>query len=272
MHIKHLCAVFCISLLLGCATKPSNVTSTDPITFEKADFTNNLGMAFVWIKPGTFNMGQNEIYIKEHTVKLTKGFYMQTTEVTQKQWEKVMGNNPSRFKDCGANCPVEYISWEEVQNFIKKLNQMTGDSYRLPTESEWEYACRAGSDDLFCFGNDVTKLSEYAWHHNILFWDIFFSKTHPVAQKRPNAWGLYDLHGNVFEFCSDWMDTSLSRKPHDLSIDPKGPSSGKRRVIRGGSSLQFPKACTSAWRASKKPQEREDRLGFRLVLDKQYSK
>ena len=194
---------------------------------------SSIGMEFIPIPPGSFMMGSpsnesgrydNE---KQHRVTLTKGFHMQTTEVTQRQWKAVMGNNPSNFKNCGDNCPVEEVSWNDVQDFIRKLNQREGGSkYRLPTEAEWEYAARAGTTTRFSFGDDEGRLGEYAWYSG-----NSGRKTHSVGQKTPNAWDLYDMHGNVWEWCQDWYGDY----PSGSVTDSIGPSSGSRRVIRGGS-------------------------------------
>jgi len=224
--------------------------------------TNDLGMAFVWIEPGTFMMGSpssesgRDSDETQHRVTLTKGFYMQTTEVTQGQWKAIMGRNPSKFSSCGDNCPVEQVSWNDVQDFIRKLNQRTGQTYRLPTEAEWEYACRAGSSTRFCFGDSDSELGNYAWYY-----DNAGSKTHPVAQKRPNAWGLYDMHGNVWEWCSDWYGDY----PSGSVTDPEGPSSGSIRVFRGGGWNGFARFCRSAIRYRYEPGVRSFILGFRLV-------
>ena len=132
---------------------------------------------------------------KQHRVTLTREYYMQTTEVTQGQWRKVMGSNPSKFTNCGDNCPVEKVSWEDCQQFIQKLNGMEGTrKYRLPTEAEWEYAARAGTTGAY-----AGDLDAMAWYD-----DNSGGKTHAVGGKSPNAWGLYDMHGNVYEWCQDW--------------------------------------------------------------------
>jgi len=229
-------------------------------------------MNFVYIKPGIFMMGspkdepeRNEVE-RQHRVAFIQGFYMQATEVTQKQWKAVMGDNPSHFKECG-NCPVETVSWDDVQEFIKRLNDIEKtDSYRLPTEAEWEYAARAGSETAYCFGNDAADLGKYAWYS-----ENSEGKTHPVAQKEPNAWSLYDMHGNVWEWCQDWYDDYpfvYSILMGDILMDPTGPDTGSYRVRRGGSSFFSASYCRSAYRISLPPPGNRDRgLGFRLVRE-----
>ena len=226
-------------------------------------FTNNLGMEFVYIKPGTFMMGSpsgesgRDSDERQHRVTLTRGFYMQTTEVTQGQWKRVMESNPSRFKNCGTDCPVEKVSWNDVQKFIGKLNQMEGgNKYRLPTEAEWEYAARAGSTTRFFFGNDDGQLGQYAWYSN-----NSGGKTHSVAQKKPNAWGLYDVHGNVWEWCQDWFGDYLSGSV----TDPTGLSSGSYRGNRGGCWNNSARGCRSANRLRFTPGHSYFGLGFRLA-------
>jgi formylglycine-generating enzyme required for sulfatase activity len=224
--------------------------------------SNDLGMEFVYIEPGSFMMGSpsnesgRDNDEKQHRVTLTRGFYLQTTEVTQRQWKSVMGSNPSKFSGCNS-CPVEMVSWNDVQGFIRKLNRREGKSYRLPTEAEWEYACRAGSGERFCFGNDEGRLGEYAWYGN-----NSGGKPHPVGQKRPNSWGLYDMHGNVWEWCQD----RFGDYPYGTVTDPTGPSSGSFRVGRGGGWNFDPRNCRSAIRDGGDPGDRGDILGFRLAL------
>ncbi|MCP4110347.1 MAG: SUMF1/EgtB/PvdO family nonheme iron enzyme [Desulfobacteraceae bacterium] len=225
--------------------------------------TNTLGMKFVCIPPGEFIMGspeeENGRFDDEtqHIVKLTGGFYMQTTPVTQKQWKAVMGNNPSYFKD-GNECPVENVSWHDTQNFIKKLNELEGANlYRLPTEAEWEYACRAGSDWAYCFGNNSEKLATYAW------FDKNSSKsTHPVAQLQANLWGLYDMHGNVWEWCQDRYENY----PSSDVTDPTGTDKGSEWVLRGGSWDNNVRDCRSASRFRFGPRVGNRYDGFRLVM------
>jgi formylglycine-generating enzyme required for sulfatase activity len=222
--------------------------------------TNSVGMKFVSIPSGSFMMGSNSEYQEDkpvHRVTITRPFYLQTTEVTQGQWRKVMGNNPSFFKNCGDDCPVEKVSWNDAQKFIRKLNQMERtDKYRLPSEAEWEYACRAGSITRFSFGDNESSLSEYAWYEN-----NSGGKTHPVGQKRPNAWGLYDMHGNVGEWCQDWQ----GRYPAGHVTDPKGGSDGKYRVRRGGSWNNPPGSFGLPSRHWSYPVYREVTCGFRVA-------
>jgi len=249
-------------------------------------FTNNLGMEFVYIKPGTFMMGspssesKRESDERQHRVTLTRGFYIQTTEVTQGQWERVMGNNPSRFKNCGDNCPVENVSWKDCQAFIRKLNRMEGtDKYRLPTEAEWEYACRAGTDTPFSFGRCLsTDQANYDGNYPMpgCSKGEYRKTTVRSASFPPNPWGLYDMHGNVWEWCED----RYGDYPSGSVTDPTGPSSGSYRVFRGGSWYSHARSCRSAnrggswndnarycrsaYRHRLKPGDRCGYLGFRL--------
>jgi formylglycine-generating enzyme required for sulfatase activity len=230
---------------------------------EKLAHTNSLGMKFVYIPPGTFMMGSPESEKGrlndefQHEVTLTKGFYMQTTEVTQGQWQVVMGNNPSYFKDCGDDCPVESVSWNDAQEFIEKLNQKEkGSQYRLPTEAEWEYACRAGTETRFYTGNSEADLDRAGWYSK-----NSGEKTHPVGRKEPNGFGLYDMHGNVWEWCQDWYGGYLTGSV----IDPKGTSSGPYRVLRGGSWFDDGRLVRSAARGWLAPTFRGDFYGLRLA-------
>jgi len=233
-------------------------------------FVNNLGMEFVYIKPGSFMMGSpsgesgRENDERQHRVTLTKGFYMQTTEVTQGQWTEVMGTRPWSGKDYtqeNANNPAVYVSWDNCREFIRLLNQKEGGSkYRLPTEAEWEYAARAGSTTRFCFGDSDSQLGDYAWYRKNA--DGVGNKyAHGVRAKKPNAWGLYDMHGNVWE----WLQDRYGDYPSGAVTDPTGPSSGSYRVNRGGSWNGSARRCRSANRLRYAPGNRSNRLGFRLA-------
>ncbi len=227
---------------------------------------------FVWVPAGTFTMGTDKtseelsalygdfefLFRSEqpaHTVTISQGFWLGRYEVTQSQWESLMGDNPSEYR--GANRPVEMLSWDACQEFILKLNQQGAGVFRLPTEAEWEYACRAGSTGEFCFGDAVSTLGEYAW-----YFDNSVYTTHEVGKKKANAWGLYDMHGNVFEWCHDWhAEDYYSVSP---AIDPQGPETGTFRVRRGGTYSRVPSYCRSSFRYWNRPDARLTTQGFRL--------
>jgi formylglycine-generating enzyme required for sulfatase activity len=228
-------------------------------------YTNSIGMKFVLIPAGTFKMGLekslNELdanAVPLHQVKIGKPFYLGVYEVTQQQWKDVMGDNPSYYQ--GDDNPVETVSWEDVQEFIKRLNQKEGHSrYRLPTEAEWEYAARAGSTSTYYFGEEMSQLDDYAWYY-----DNSENTSHPVGQKRPNAWGLHDILGNVGEWTGDWYEESYyAKSPSD---DPTGPSSGSSRTGRGCSTCDEARLCQSAARGSAMPDYGDEYIGFRLAL------
>ena len=223
-------------------------------------------MEFVLIQPGEFDMGSpaNEAgrYDDEgpvHHVKISEPFYLGKYEVTQKQWHEVMGYNPSYFK--GDDLPVENVSWDDVQEFIKKLNKKENThKYRLPSEAEWEYAARAGTTTRYSFGDDDSELREYAWYI-----ENSGGKTHPVGSKGANPLGLYDVHGNVWEWVQDeWHDT-YKGAPADGSAWEDGVST--RRVVRGGSWIRDARRCRSADRRNDGPGYRDHDLGFRLLQE-----
>jgi formylglycine-generating enzyme required for sulfatase activity len=238
--------------------EPRSARTTEG-TQPASSLTNSLGMQFALIPAGEFQMGSTSGADDErpvHTVRLSKPFYLGIHEVTQGQWEAVMGNNPSQFKG-DANRPVEMVSWEEVQQFIDKLNTREGGTqYRLPTEAEWEYAARAGSTTAYSFGDDSSQLGKYAW-----FEGNAGKTTHPVGTLQPNAWGLYDMHGNVWEWVQDWYGKYTA----EPVTDPQGPASGSLRVYRGGSWLIGARSCRSASRYNGAPGYRYVSLGFRLL-------
>jgi formylglycine-generating enzyme required for sulfatase activity len=252
----------------------NQITSNDLKDVHSKTLTNHLGMEFVLINAGSFMMGSpsnesgRDSDEKQHEVILTKDYYMQTTEVTQGQWKAVMGNNPSSFQTCGDNCPVENVSWDDTQEFIKKVNQMGDGYYRLPTEAEWEYAARAGTTTSYSFGNDSNQLSKfgnfcdskctYGWKDRNQ--NDQYNNTAPVKSYSPNAWRLYDMHGNVWEWCNDWYGDYP-----DISVtDPGGPSSGLYRVLRGGGWNNYAQYCRSAKRDSLSPGSRISNFGLRL--------
>ena len=220
---------------------------------------NFIGMNFVRIPADEFMMGSEEADDEKpvHKVKISKPFYLGTYPVTQAEWKEVMGNNPSQFK--GDDLPVEKVSWDDVQEFIEKLNEKEGtDKYRLPSEAEWEYACRAGTTTRYSFGDSESKLGDYAWYD-----DNSGSKTHPVGLKLPNRWGLYDMHGNVWEWTQDKWHRDYDGAPTDGSAGESGD--GANRVLRGGSWGSSARGCRSASRYRVGPGYRRFILGFRLL-------
>ena len=226
-----------VYLLLGAVLLP--IFSLPALTMgqspeERKTFTNALGMKFVLIQPGTFMMGSppdepgRDDDETEHRVTLTKGFYMQTKEVTQGQWKAVMGNNPSHAKDCGDDCPVESVSWKDTTMFISKLNRMERtDKYRLPTEAEWEYACRAGTTTPYFFGEAISR-DQIKYDAKISSSTTAKGKYQrrmlPAAGFAPNGWGLYNMHRDVWEWCQDWF----GKYPPGHITDPAG---GEYKVI-----------------------------------------
>jgi len=228
-------------------------------------------MKLVRIPAGEFMMGSpdadsaaRDAEKPQHRVRITKPFYLGMYEVTQAQYEQVMGNNPSYHKASGSEAPVDRATWEEADEFCWELSDLPeeikmGRRYRLPTEAEWAYAARAGSTGTYCYGDDESLLGDYAW------WDENAgAKTHPVGQKKPNAWGLYDVLGNVREWCADWYQVDYyASSPTD---DPTGPSTGLYRVERGahwGASAAY---IRSAIRTRAAPDYRSTGTGFRVAL------
>lgn len=253
--------------------------SIDPGTDQLDVFTNDIGMTFVAISPGRYLMGSPShelgrmyIYEAQHEITIEKQFYLQTTEVTQRQWKEMMGNNPSFFSSCGEDCPVENVSWLDVQKYIRELNRNSpGNRYRLPTESEWEYACRAGSTsassngDLRALGcHENSNLENIAWYRCNSDYT-----THLVGQKRPNKMGIYDMHGNVNEWCLDDFVINHSDNFHQINnqIDPT-----VEKVVRGGSWEDGPSSCRSASRFNLKRSTKDSRIGFRLIIESKYHK
>ena len=244
---------------------------------------NSIGMEFVLIPAGTFLMGSDDGDAAARNdekprrrVAISKPFYLSRYEVTQEQWEKLMGSDPyslartygsrwdtllerpGRFR--GPRNPAT-VSWNDAQAFVARLNEREGHGrYRLPTEAEWEYAARAGSTTRYGFGDDAGMLGRYAWYGE----DFENGSTHPVGQKEPNAWGLHDMHGNVWEWVWDWYDARYYA--HSPAADPTGPQSGSRHVVRGGSWHETADDWRSAFRRAYPPDYRGISIGFRPVL------
>jgi formylglycine-generating enzyme required for sulfatase activity len=230
-------------------------------------------MKLVLIPKGTFMMGspeseqgrnENET---QHEVTISKDYYLGVYEVTQAQYEKVMGKNPSHFQGAivgneNADLPVENVSWDDAVEFCKKLSDLpeekkTGREYRLPTEAQWEYACRAGSKTAYSFDDEEGLLPEYGW-----FKRNSSNRTHTVGLLEPNAWGLFDLHGNVWEWCSDRHGEYLK----GAVSDPTGPCEGSNRVIRSGGWYGEAALCRSALRRGHVPSIRLNSIGLRVAL------
>jgi formylglycine-generating enzyme required for sulfatase activity len=226
-----------------------------------------VNLEFAWITPGSFVMGspgdeanRDAVEGTQHPVMISRGFYLGLYEVTQRQWLAVMGVNPSVLQQAvaGENTldrPVDSVSWQETQLFIERLNSLGLGRFRLPTEAEWEYAARAGTTTPYSLSGDV---HQFVWANS-----RSFARTHPVGQKPANAWGLFDMHGNVWEWCSDWY-APYTAEP---VTDPTGPASGKERVFRGGSWYDFPAALRSANRHRHAPDVGYTAIGLRLVLE-----
>ena len=228
----------------------SSVSSRDAVT----------GMEFVAVKGGCFQMGDtfgdgqdDEKPVHEVCVS---DFSIGKHEITQGQWQMTMGSNPSVFPSCGDDCPVENVSWNDVHEFILKLNSQTGKNYRLPTEAEWEYAARSGGkQEKFSGGNDINAVAWFAGSSG--------SKTHPVSRKQANGLGLYDMSGNVWEWANDWYGSSYyTKSPRD---NPQGPTTGSGRVLRGGSWGTGPAYVRASYRRTYAPGDCDFLLGFRLV-------
>jgi formylglycine-generating enzyme required for sulfatase activity len=229
------------------------------ITLDLGDGAN---MELVLIPTGSFMMGDADGQPDEkpvHKVTITRPFYLGKYHVTQRQWLALMVSNPSDFK--GAQLPVENVLWEDVRVFLRKLDAKfvaTGMRFDLPTEAQWEYACRAGGTTKFSFGDTESQLTDYGW-----FKDNAGGQTHPVGQKRPNAWGLYDMHGNVCQWCSDWyVNNYYQRSP---AADPTGAEFSYHHVTRGGCLDDPASRCRTAYRNMNDPADRNHDVGFRVI-------
>jgi formylglycine-generating enzyme required for sulfatase activity len=257
------------------ATRPPSPRPAPPDADRPVkELTNSIGMTLVLVPAGEFAMGSpgsdpdaSADEMPQHRVRISTPFYLSKYEVTQDQYEQVMGDNPSAFKGDGR-LPVERVTWFDAVAFCNKLSEreklapyyevagleatiLGGNGYRLPSEAEWEYACRAGTTTRYSFGDDATKLGDYAWYEdNSKVGGTW--QTHPVGQKKPNAWGLHDMYGNVQEWCWDWFDLAYYKQMS--KVDPIGPETGVdgilrgERVLRGGSHLESSKFLRSAFR------------------------
>ena len=229
----------------------------EPFERGEQEATNSIGMRFRLVPAGEFRMGSGRGYDDEkpvHRVTVSRPFYLGVHEVTQAQYEKMMGSNPSHFR--GPGRPVEDVTWNDAREFCRRLSVREGVEYRLPTEAEWEHSCRAGGTTKYCFGDLASGLADYAW-----FAGNSGNQTHEVGQKRPNAWGLHDMHGNVWEWCQDWFGPYTG----EAQTDPRGPGEGTRRVLRGGPWGVPPDGCRSAYRNRTSPDHRHYTIGLRVV-------
>ena len=261
-----------LSVMVACsgyAVADRGDTPSKPIFVPRESRTNSVGMKLMLISPGSFTMGSPEkeknrcIDEPEHKVTIAKGFFIQTTEVTQGQWKAVMKTQPwkgkKNVKD-GDDYPASFISWNDAREFVEKLNSRERtNTYRLPTETEWEYACRAGTSSAYYWGKSMN--TDFGWYHGKK-WGKKESSAHKVKGKRPNNWGLYDMSGNVSEWCSNWYTKDYT--PPD---EYQGPLARTYRVMRGGSVLSEAALCRSAARIIRDPKTADLDSGFRVVQD-----
>ena len=293
------------SLILACGCTPSGTSgpsssgtstaSTAPAVAARTgtpdksksleEITNSIGQTLVLIPAGEFVMGApstdkaaegeggQSSERPQHPVKITKPFYLGKYEVTQGEWVQVMNTKPWQGKENtieGPDYPATFVSWEDAVAFCKKLSDKEGKSYRLPTEAEWEYACRGGTTTRFSFGDEPTNLAEYSWsaaYDNGSAKDETYA--HAVGTKKANPFNLHDMYGNVWEWCSDWFDPKYyGKSPKE---DPTGPEKGVARVNRSGSWLLRPEVIRSSFRYAYEPGNKTPLHGFRVALDKSSS-
>ena len=244
---------------------PSPAASPKAGTARTLELDQGVVLDLVWIPAGNFLMGspfeEDGRFITEgrrHPVTLTQGFWMGKHPVTQDQWQRLMGDNPSHVK--AGRLPVDQVNWDDCQKFVRALNRMVETDHltaSLPTEAQWEYACRGGSQTRFWSGESAADLARVAW--------LALNsgdKPHEVGQKPPNPWGLCDMHGNVWQWCQDWHGSY----PRDAVTDPRGPDTGSERVLRGGSWSSDPDVCRAAYRFSYPPAYRLMTAGLRVIV------
>jgi len=255
-----------VAAMLFCMAGCSRKETQKSVAVEPGEsVANSIGMVLIEILAGKFTMGDGAGV----AVTLTQEFSLGKTEVTWGEWQQVMGRvfQGKTYDVASKDFPASEITWDEATEFCQKLTATehkngklpAGESYRLPTEAQWEYACRAGTETAYSFGDDESKLGEYAWFDGNAF-DAGEKYAHKVGLKKPNPWGLHDMHGNVFEWCSDCADSTLHG-----GTDPVGPNGGSYRVIRGGSWRFIPGDCRSAYRNGSDPSYRGSSLGFRVA-------
>jgi formylglycine-generating enzyme required for sulfatase activity len=244
-----------LALMFPLAVSPARADETPPprpVVKERVT-----GMELVSVPGGCYRAGganATSDALPVHEVCVSP-FHLAKYEVTQGEWRRVMGNNPSLFNRCGDDCPVDHVSWSDAQAFISRMNSLTGLTFRLPTEAEWEYACRGGGrDDVYCGGNDSAAVAWTSQNSS--------GTVHPVGQKKPNVLGLYDMSGNVWEWVQDWH----ASYPANRQTDPSGPADGSSRVRRGGSWQYAPPKARAAWRSSGYQDDRAMDIGFRVAL------
>ncbi|MCY3002281.1 MAG: formylglycine-generating enzyme family protein [Planctomycetota bacterium] len=266
-------------LMVGAALFGASCAENKDVAARRALDT----VAFVRIEPGEFTMGSDVGQPSErpaHSVRITKAFELGKFELTQAQWEGVMGSNPST-RSVGPDYPVTHVSWNEAQEFCKRASKLTGRTWRLPTEAEWEYACRAGTTTAFSFGDEPELLDAHGWYFRNsgnsplpadTVWDFnrafelegWGCRARPVGTKLPNPWGLHDMHGNVWEWCSDFYGAESYALPGS-GVDPVGPTYGERRVVRGGSWIIGTADCRSSARYAIEANDRNAYYAFRVA-------
>lgn len=276
MGILGLAGIILATTAGGCTERQNScivqfMNTPVPVQTGGNEMTVDLGggvtMKLVRIEPGEFLMGSPEDEPNrvanegpQHPVKITRPYYMGVYEVTQAEYLAVMGENPSHNKQ-SLQHPVENCTWYEANEFCRRLTRKSEWRFRLPTEAEWEYAARAGTTTAYSFGDDAdrSQLAEYAW-----FLGNSGEQTQPVGQLKPNPWGLYDIHGNAYEWCSDWYDDKYADA--GAVVDPKGNETGRLRALRSGSSYHARPASRSAYRGGYAPDRPDPEFGFRVVV------